>query len=46
MATPGIHPALTEWAGFAGALGPTLVGQMAAAERAIALIDNELGGGP
>lgn len=45
-ATPEIHSALTEWAGFAGGLDATLVGQMAAAERAIALIDAELGGGP
>ena len=46
MATLEVHPALTEWAGFAGGLDATLVGQIAAAERAIALIDTELGEGP
>lgn len=42
-ATPEIHSALTEWAGVAGGLDATLVEQVAAAERAIALIDTELG---
>jgi hypothetical protein len=44
-ATPEVHPALTEWAGFTGALDATLVGQIAAAAGAIALIDTELGQG-
>jgi hypothetical protein len=44
VAHPGIHPALTEWAGFTGGLEAALAGQIAAARRAIALIDGELGG--
>jgi hypothetical protein len=43
MAHPGVHPALTEWAGFTGGLDAALGGQIAAARRAIALIDAELG---
>jgi hypothetical protein len=44
MVHPGIRPALTEWAGFMGGLDAALGGQIAAAQRAIALIDAELGG--
>jgi hypothetical protein len=44
MAHPGIHAALTEWAGFTGGVEAALGGQIAAARRAIALIDAELGG--
>ncbi len=46
LAHPDVHPALTEWAGFTGALSVSLDGQVAAAERAIALIDAELGESP
>lgn len=46
MAHPGVHAALTEWAGFTAGLDVALVGQIAAAERAIAVIDAELGEGP
>jgi hypothetical protein len=42
MAHPAVHAALTEWAGFTGGLEATLVGQITASERAIALIDAEL----
>jgi hypothetical protein len=42
MAHPDVHPALTVWAGFTGALDAVFVGQIAAAKRAIALIDAEL----
>lgn len=45
MANPDVHAALTMWAGFTGGLDATLVGQIAAADRAIALIDAELGDG-
>lgn len=37
-----VRPTLTEWAGFTGGLDAFFVGQIAAAERAIALIDAEL----
>jgi hypothetical protein len=43
---PGIHPALTVWAGFTGGLNAAFVNQIAAADRAIALIDAELGDRP
>lgn len=46
VADPDVHAALTAWAGFTGALDTTLDGSIAAAERAIALIDAELGDGP
>jgi hypothetical protein len=42
MAHPGVHAALTEWSGFTGGLDAALAGQIAAAQRAIALIDAEL----
>jgi hypothetical protein len=42
-AHPDVHPALTSWAGFTNSLRGALVGQITAAERAIALIDTELG---
>lgn len=45
-AHPDVHPALTAWAGFTGGLEAAIVGQIAAAERAIALIDAELGSRP
>ena len=41
-AHPDLHAALTEWAGFSAATDIGLAGQIAAAERAIALIDAEL----
>ena len=41
-AHPDVHPTLTEWAGFTRGLDAFFVGQIAAAERAIALIDAEL----
>jgi hypothetical protein len=41
-AHPDVRPTLTEWAGFTGGLDAFFVGQIAAAERAIALIDAEL----
>jgi hypothetical protein len=43
---PAVHPALTVWAGFTGGLDAAFAGQIAAAERAIALIDAELGNRP
>ncbi|MCA1789313.1 MAG: hypothetical protein LC667_05475 [Thioalkalivibrio sp.] len=43
MAHPDVHPALTEWAGFVGAIDPSIAGLIAAAERAISLLDAELG---
>jgi hypothetical protein len=43
MAHSDVHPALTEWAGFAGATDAAIVALIAAAERAIARIDAELG---
>ncbi len=42
-AHPDVHAALTEWAGFTNATDSTIASQIAAAERAIALIDAELG---
>jgi hypothetical protein len=42
MTHPDVHPALTSWAGFMGAQDAVLVNQIAAAERAVALIDAEL----
>lgn len=46
IAHPDIHPTLTEWTGFAGGMSITLISQAAAAEHAIALIDQELGIAP
>jgi hypothetical protein len=43
VAHSDVHPALTEWAGFTGGLDAALVGLIAAAERAIARIDADLG---
>lgn len=43
-AHPDLHPALTDWAGFARATDAVLVGLIAAAEQAISRIDAELGG--
>lgn len=45
-AHPDIHAALTEWAGYISGFDATLVDQIAAAERAMNLIDAELEGGP
>ena len=44
-AHPGVHAALTEWAGFTAATDIGLAGQIAAAERAVAVIDAALRGG-
>lgn len=41
-AHPDLYAALTEWAGFTGALTVTLDGQIAAAERALAVLDTAL----
>lgn len=41
-AHPDVHPALTEWAGFTSALSVSIDPLIAAAERAIGLIDAEL----
>jgi hypothetical protein len=43
VAHPGIHGALTEWAGYTSGMDGTLVDQITTAQRAIALIDAELG---
>jgi hypothetical protein len=40
---PDIHRTLTEWTGFAGAYSGSFIGQVVTAERALALIDVELG---
>jgi hypothetical protein len=42
VANPQIHAALTEWAGFTTGLDTAIAGQIDSAERAIAVIDEEL----
>ena len=46
VAHPDIHAALTEWAGYTTGFEAPFNDQIASAERAIALIDTELGDGP
>ncbi len=46
VAHPDIHAALTEWAGYTTGFETQFNDQIASAERAIALIDTELGDGP
>lgn len=46
VAHPDVHAALTEWAGYTSGSDATLIDQITAAERAIALIDTELRDGP
>ncbi|NND72838.1 MAG: hypothetical protein HKN43_14770 [Rhodothermales bacterium] len=43
VAHPGVHAALTEWAGYISGFGATLTDQIAVGERALNLIDTELG---
>ncbi len=45
-AHPDVHPTLTEWAGFVGAIDAAIAGLIVVAERAISLIDAASAGHP